>query len=84
MTAYEMQSDSRGEKFLCCQKVSIARAPYTMSYRVSCSTSVQHLSETHPTTSAQAGLYTSGNLISLSSLTTLLTAEDEQNEGGFI
>lgn len=70
LTADEMQSDSvsRGEQFLCCQNVSIARAPYTVSYQVSCSTSVQHLSETRQTTKAQAGLYTSGNLIFLSSL----------------
>lgn len=78
-----MQSDSKGEQFLRCQNLSIARAPYTMSYRMSCSKSVQHLSETYQTTKAQAGLYTSGNLISLSSLA-LLSSEDQQNETGFI
>lgn len=61
---HEMQSESRGEQFLSCQNISIARAPYMMSCHISCSTS-EVLSEMCQTTSAQVGLYISGNFISL-------------------
>lgn len=43
LTAYEMQSDSRGEQFLCCQNVSIITAACKISYPMSFSTTVQCL-----------------------------------------